>query len=62
MKKKYEKPEIISEKMEMNLLHTVCTPGNNLQKNYYKTGLPPQFIPICDPPACDVLGAPVTIT
>jgi hypothetical protein len=33
MKKKYEKPELISEKMEMNLLYTWCTPNNNKQYN-----------------------------
>ena len=34
MKEQYEKPELITEKAELNLLRTACAEGN-----YYTTGL-----------------------
>jgi hypothetical protein len=49
MKKKYEKPLIMSEKMDMKLLHTTCTPGTWYRKNIYK---PDSGYEVCVPVTC----------
>jgi hypothetical protein len=54
MKKKYEKPLIMSEKMDMKLLHTTCTPGTYYQKNIYRFEY--QGHPICVPLQCSPLN------
>lgn len=57
MKKKYEKPEIVSEKMDLNLLHTACSGGNNTSSNMWPQN--PLF-PVCDPVSCSDLGTAFT--
>jgi hypothetical protein len=57
MKKKYEKPTLISEKMEMNLLHTICSPGNLKSPNYWPPN--PKY-PVCNPVKCSDLGTKLT--
>jgi|GEM_PF-6895201 len=38
MKKKYEKPAIFSDKIELNILHTACTAGNKTINPPYSAG------------------------